>query len=65
MLRINPILNKNVVRFYNDSVAVIMCKEHYGLIDAHERNAQLTAIYKRFGWDRRGRGRRTLVSYIK
>ena len=64
MLKLNSILNPNVTRFYNDSFAVIDCKERYGIITKTEANNLRLNLFKRFGQLRAGRGRRSLISCI-
>ena len=64
MLKLNSILNPNVTRFYNDSFAVINCKERYGLVTRSEANDLRSNLLKRFGKIRAGRGRRSLKSCI-
>ena len=64
MLKLDPILNTNVRRFYKDSFAVINCKQRYEVISLSEANDLRMNLFIRFGQIRAGRGRRSLKSCI-
>lgn len=65
MLKIDKHLNSNVRRYYKDAIAVIHCKERYGLLDFDGACTACKELSIRFGNVRVGRGRRIRNTYLK